>query len=151
MLGSFQAFSLGSTAGKACSSADTILLWQRLGVTANHSEAALPVHARLRGFPKAKLMCCRNGVSDAALIAQAVEHFSRMLFLERLRTPQDRQRLLDLYQGCWGHPLPLLPTPELCISPEYVKLGLAKLPRTLAQTDTPAGKPLLPCGASMSA
>ena len=87
-------------------------------------------------------MCCRSAAGDGALIEQAVEHFSRMLFLERLRTPQDRQHLLDLYQGCWGHPLPLLPTPELCITPERVKLGLATLPRTQAQTESSAGKPI---------
>lgn len=85
-------------------------------------------------------VCCRTAGDDAVLIEQAVEHFSRMLFLERLRTPQDRQHLLDVYQGCWGHPLPLLSIPELCITPECVKLGLATLPRTQAETDTSAGK-----------
>ena len=62
-----------------------------------------------------------------------------MLFLERLRTAQDRQHLLGLYEQCWGHPLPLLSTPELSISPETVKLGWAKLPRTQALTELSAG------------
>ena len=74
-----------------------------------------------------------------------MEHFSQMLFLERLRTPQDRQHLLGLYQSCWGHPLPLLSTPELSISPEGVELGLAKLPCIQAQTDTHAGESVCAC------
>ena len=68
-----------------------------------------------------------------------------MLFLERLRAPQDRQHLLGLYQSCWGHPLPLLSIPELSISPEGVELGLAKLPRIQAQTDTHAGESVYAC------
>ena len=75
--------------------------------------------------------------SNAAVaIEAAVEHFSQMLFFERLRTPQDRQHLLQLYQQCWGHPLPLTPTPELTICPVSVKLGWAMLPRTLSHADS---------------
>ncbi|KAL0049173.1 hypothetical protein WJX82_008148 [Trebouxia sp. C0006] len=84
------------------------------------AEAAVPAHE-----------------SSAALaIEAAVEHFSQMLFFERLRTPQDRQHLLQLYQQCWGHPLPLTPTPELTICPAFVKLGWATLPRTLPHADS---------------
>ena len=90
-------------------------------------------------------LCCRDVANDADLIEQAVEHFSRMLFLERLRTPQDRQHLLGLYQGCWGHPLPLPSTPELSISPEDIQLGLAKLPRIRAQRHTHAGESVCAC------
>lgn len=67
---------------------------------------------------------------------RAVEHFSQMLFLERLRTPQDRQHLMKLYQECWGHPLPLTPTPELTITSAQLKLGWATLPRALSHADS---------------
>ena len=82
----------------------------------------------------------RTGTSAANAIERAVEHFSQMLFLQRLRTPQDRQQLMDLYQQCWGRPLPLIPTPELTITPARLQLGWAALPRTHAQTgsDQPA-------------
>ena len=83
------------------------------------AEAAVPAHE-----------------SNAALAMEAaVEHFSQMLFFERLRSPQDRQHLLQLYQQCWGHPLSLTPTPELTICPASLKLGWATLPRTLSHAD----------------
>ena len=69
-------------------------------------------------------------------MVRAVEHFSQMLFLERLRTPQDRQHLMKLYQECWGHPLPLTPTPELTITSARLKLGWATLPRALSHADS---------------
>lgn len=94
---------------------------------------------------ESRYVCCRDAADDADLIEQAVEHFSQMLFLERLRTLQDRQHLLGLYQRCWGHPLPLPSTPELSISPEVVQLGLAKLPRTQAQADSHAGESVCAC------
>lgn len=83
------------------------------------AEAAVPAHDSSAGLA----------------IEAAVEHFSQMLFFERLRTPQDRQHLLQLYQECWGHPLPLTPTPELTICPASVKLGWATLPRILSHAD----------------
>ena len=58
-----------------------------------------------------------------------------MLFLERLRTPKDRQHLVELFHRHWGHPLPLTPTPELTITPAVLKLGWASLPRTHILTD----------------
>ena len=58
-----------------------------------------------------------------------------MLFLERLRTPKDRQHLVELFHRHWGHPLPLTPTPELIITPAVLKLGWASSPRTHIQTD----------------
>ncbi|KAL0028971.1 hypothetical protein WJX77_009058 [Trebouxia sp. C0004] len=86
----------------------------------NLAEAAVPAH----------------DTTAALEIQAAVEHFSQMLFFERLRTPQDRQHLLQLYQQCWGHPLPLTPTPELTICPAFVKLGWATLPRTYSRADS---------------
>lgn len=94
--------------------------------------------------------CRGNASEDAgeeALMERAVEHFSQMLFLERLRTMQDRQHLMELYQHCWGHPLPLTPTPELTISPTCLKLGWATLPRTHSHAGS--SQPALEAGESV--
>lgn len=66
-----------------------------------------------------------------------MEHFSQMLFVERLRTPQDRQHLMELYCKCWGHPLPLTQHPELVITPDILRLGWAVLPRSQGTLQSP--------------
>ena len=75
----------------------------------------------------------------------AVQHFSQMLFLARLRTHGDRQHLGKLYEQCWGTPLPLTPTPELSMTPTSLQLGWAHLARAdLPPEQDAAGMPCQP-------
>ena len=130
---------------------------RQLPITHNPSEQQLQRLLLPSALPNAvgsmhRALCCvcitidsamhvyRAGPHSAGLVEQAVEHFTRMLFLERLRTPQDRQHLFSLYVQCWGCPISPSSAPELSISPEYVKLGWAKLPRTQAQTNNSLGE-----------
>lgn len=84
----------------------------------------------LGGRTQHGIFVCRSNQEADEHVEAAVQHFSQMLLLSRLRTYNDRQHLLKLYEQSWGTPLPCTPTPELCITPERVQLGWACLPRT---------------------
>lgn len=71
----------------------------------------------------------------------AVQHFSQMLFLERLRTCSDRQHLLELYEQCWGCHTPMNHAPELSITPSTLKLGWAAIPRAGTSAPVPTLHP----------
>ena len=72
---------------------------------------------------------CSSSEEEGQHVEAAVQHFSQMLLLSRLRTHGDRQHLGKLFEQCWGTPLPLTPTPELCVTPTSLQLGCANLPR----------------------
>lgn len=59
----------------------------------------------------------------------AVEHFVGIMFVQRLRTPTDRQAVRDIFQKVWGRGLQPQERPSISVTPTTVRVGRAILPR----------------------
>ncbi|KAG2499138.1 hypothetical protein HYH03_002721 [Edaphochlamys debaryana] len=67
---------------------------------------------------------------EAAALDAAAQHFARMLFAHRLRTPEDRAKLARLFEAVWGcPPSGWADTPSVLLSPGAAVVGRAILPR----------------------
>ena len=58
-----------------------------------------------------------------------MEHFVGMMFVQRLRTPTDRQAVHGIFERVWGRPLRPEERPSLSVTPSTVRAGRAILLR----------------------
>ncbi len=76
---------------------------------------------------------CRTEHTHASFVA-SVAHFAQLLFVDRMRKPADKQRVVEIFQRAFGSSLlserPARPS-HVAVSPAEIQLGWAQLPRTV--------------------
>jgi midasin len=73
-----------------------------------------------------------EGGGEAAALDAAVRHYASLLFIQRLRTPEDRRHAAAAFADAWGEDAAAWQRqqrPELHISPAALRIGWARLPR----------------------
>ncbi|PNG99282.1 Midasin, partial [Tetrabaena socialis] len=78
---------------------------------------------------------------EAAALDDAAQHFARMLFAHRLRTHEDRAKLLRLFAAVWGcsPAAAWAQQPPVLLSPRAAVVGRATLPRAADPTPSASG------------
>ena len=61
---------------------------------------------------------------------EAAGHFAAMLFLQRMRTPNDRAFISQTFTDLWGRPPPSLDEQAVTVTPECLSIGWASLMRS---------------------
>ena len=67
---------------------------------------------------------------DEQVYNEAAGHFAAMLFLQRMRTPEDRAFVIRNFADVWGIPLPDLNEQAVTITAEHFSMGRASLTRS---------------------
>ena len=61
---------------------------------------------------------------------EAAGHFAAMLFLQRMRTPDDSAFISRTFTDVWGAPLPSLNEQAVTVAPQCVSIGWASFMRS---------------------
>ncbi|GFR41364.1 hypothetical protein Agub_g2047, partial [Astrephomene gubernaculifera] len=97
-----------------------------------------------------------TAAEETAALDAAAQHFARMLFSHRLRTHEDRAKLLRLFSSVWGcPPAGWQEQPAVLLSPRGAVVGRAVVPRAAdpaphASGATAAAAAAATAGASMA-
>lgn len=59
----------------------------------------------------------------------AAQHYVHLLAVHRMRTHSDRAAVAEAFERAWGTPLPPQPRPSVALTPGWVRIGRACVPR----------------------
>ncbi len=80
-------------------------------------------------------ICCP--CRQEQVYSEAGGHFAAMLFLQRMRTTDDRAFISQVFRDVWDMPLPDLNKQAVAVTPERLTIGMACLMRS-SRGDHPA-------------